>query len=94
MHRVTLSSWHDGQAPGTELDVDDDELAALRRDGRVAEARPYDDGGVLEPGLTEAVNDTETAQPVTAPTDTDGQAAEEDVPAAGDDEQPKGRRRR
>ncbi|MEU6376814.1 hypothetical protein [Streptomyces sp. NPDC046909] len=36
MHRVTLAHWHGGRAPGTEIDVDDDELRQLTRDGRVS----------------------------------------------------------
>ncbi|MEU9149212.1 hypothetical protein AB0D59_01330 [Streptomyces sp. NPDC048417] len=38
MPRVTLAHWHGGQAPGTEIEISDEELAHLRRDGRVAEA--------------------------------------------------------
>ncbi|MFI1723940.1 hypothetical protein [Streptomyces sp. NPDC020489] len=38
MPRVTLAHWHDGRPPGTELDVTDDELRALKRDGRIAPA--------------------------------------------------------
>ncbi|MDT7847193.1 hypothetical protein [Streptomyces justiciae] len=48
MPRITLAHWHDGRAPGTELDVDDDELRQLTRDGRVATvtdaAIPVSDG--------------------------------------------------
>lgn len=36
MPRIILSAWHGGRPPGTELEVDDAQLAALRRDGRVA----------------------------------------------------------
>ena len=36
MPRITLAHWHAGRAPGEELDVSDEELAQLRRDGRVA----------------------------------------------------------
>jgi hypothetical protein len=37
MPRIKLANWHGEHAPGAELDVDDVELKALRRDGRVAE---------------------------------------------------------
>jgi hypothetical protein len=37
MPRVILAHWHNGLAPGSELDVTDVELAALRRDGRIAD---------------------------------------------------------
>ncbi|WP_217545569.1 hypothetical protein [Streptomyces sp. GbtcB6] len=37
MPRVKLAHWHGGNPPGAEISVSDQELAALRRDGRVAE---------------------------------------------------------
>lgn len=37
MPRIKLAFWHGDHKPGDELDVSDDELAGLRRDGRVAE---------------------------------------------------------
>ncbi|MEU9245875.1 hypothetical protein [Streptomyces sp. NPDC048385] len=37
MPRVKLAHWHGGNPPGAEIDVSDQELTALRRDGRVAE---------------------------------------------------------
>lgn len=37
MPRIRLAFWHDGHAPGEEIDVADDDLPALRRDGRVAQ---------------------------------------------------------
>ena len=43
MPRIVLAHWHAGRAPGTELDVTDDELRQLLRDGRVA---PATDGPV------------------------------------------------
>ena len=65
MPRIKLASWYGDKAPGEEMDVDDVRLKALRRDGLVAEvvvdAAAYDNGGVLEPGTVEAVN--ETGQP-------------------------------
>ncbi|MFE9684182.1 hypothetical protein [Streptomyces sp. NPDC006285] len=36
MPRITLAHWHAGRAPGEDIDVDDEELKQLRRDGRVA----------------------------------------------------------
>ncbi|MFF1709318.1 hypothetical protein [Streptomyces sp. NPDC058268] len=36
MPRIKLAHWHDGHAPGDEIDVNDTELKELRRDGRVA----------------------------------------------------------
>jgi hypothetical protein len=37
MARIRLAHWHDGKAPGDEVDVPDGDLKALVRDGRVAE---------------------------------------------------------
>lgn len=36
MPRIRLAFWHDGHAPGDEIDVTDGDLPALQRDGRVA----------------------------------------------------------
>lgn len=36
MPRIKLAHWHDGHAPGDEIDVTDTKLKDLRRDGRVA----------------------------------------------------------
>ncbi|MEV1097500.1 hypothetical protein AB0I87_18760 [Streptomyces sp. NPDC049952] len=36
MPRIKLAFWHGDKGPGEELDVTDADLAALRRDGRVA----------------------------------------------------------
>lgn len=36
MTRIRLAFWHDTHQPGDEIDVTDDQLAALQRDGRVA----------------------------------------------------------
>lgn len=36
MPRIELAAWHGGRAPGTEVEVTDDELRDLVRDGRVA----------------------------------------------------------
>ena len=36
MPRIKLAFWHGGHQPGEEIDVTDEELAALQRDGRVA----------------------------------------------------------
>lgn len=37
MARVRLASWYDGHAPGETVEVPDDEVRPLRRDGRVSE---------------------------------------------------------
>lgn len=70
MPRIKLASWYGDKAPGDEIDVDDATLKALRRDGRVAEVAEtsgYDNGGVLEPGVTVAVNETGQAEAVESP---------------------------
>jgi len=36
MPRIKLAFWHGDKRPGEEIDVTDEDLAALRRDGRVA----------------------------------------------------------
>ncbi|MFM9703592.1 hypothetical protein [Streptomyces galilaeus] len=67
MPRIKLASWYGDKAPGEEMDVDDATLKALRRDGRVAEVietGSYDNGGILAPGVTVAVNDTSEPEPV------------------------------
>ncbi len=61
MTRVKLAHWHSGNPPGAEIDVSDQELADLRRDGRVAEvlaapvepnsAEPQDQADESEPAL-------------------------------------------
>lgn len=69
MPRIQLAHWHDGQAPGTELDVDDDQLRTLVRDGRVAAlvedtpAEPEPDGQAEPPEQAAA----EEATPEPAP---------------------------
>ena len=37
MPRIRLAYWHGRHKPGDEVDVSDDELRDLTRDGRVAE---------------------------------------------------------
>jgi hypothetical protein len=37
MPRIKLAYWHGDHKPGDEIDVSDEEFAALQRDGRVAE---------------------------------------------------------
>ncbi|MBW1600896.1 hypothetical protein JJV70_02015 [Streptomyces sp. JJ66] len=36
MARIRLAHWYRGHVPGDEIDVADDEVKALERDGRVA----------------------------------------------------------
>jgi hypothetical protein len=71
MPRIRLAFWHDGHAPGDEVDVDDGTLRALRRDGRVAEVLPdkpaFAEGGVLPPGLTAASNSSGEPEAVSPP---------------------------
>lgn len=70
MARIKLASWYGDKAPGEEMDVDDVMLKALRRDGLVAEVvvdeSAHDNGGALEPGAVEAVNDTGQPEAVEA----------------------------
>lgn len=54
--RIKLASWYGDHAPGEVVDVDEAAVKGLQRDGLVAEVLGYDDGGVLEPGVVEAVN--------------------------------------
>ncbi|WP_432091015.1 hypothetical protein [Streptomyces sp. NRRL F-5630] len=58
MPRIELAYWHAGHAPGDELTVSDEELAALRRDGRVAR--------VIRPAA-EPVTEAPAAQPEPGP---------------------------
>ncbi|URN11369.1 hypothetical protein LUW77_03505 [Streptomyces radiopugnans] len=55
MARIRLAHWHGGHRPGDEIDVADDEVAGLVRDGRVAEV-------VTAPSEPLAAAQTETAQ--------------------------------
>jgi hypothetical protein len=64
MPRIKLANWYGDRAPGDELDVDAVTLKALRRDGLVAEGLGYDDGGILEPGTSVAVNGSTEREPV------------------------------
>lgn len=50
MPRITLAHWHDGRAPGEEVDVDEDALKDLVRDGRVSAVH---DAKALEAPLAE-----------------------------------------
>ncbi len=36
MTTIVLAHWYDGRPPGSELDVGEEQLRQLRRDGRVA----------------------------------------------------------
>lgn len=40
MTRVKLASWYDGHAPGDVVDVPDELVGPLRRDGRIASVLP------------------------------------------------------
>lgn len=59
MPRIKLAHWHGDKQPGDEVDVSDAELAALRRDGRVAE--------VLEDPAAQPEPAPESAQGTEAP---------------------------
>lgn len=37
MARIRLATWHGAHAPGSVVEVPDDQVPGLRRDGRVAE---------------------------------------------------------
>lgn len=83
MPRIRLAHWHDGHAPGDEIDVDPDTARALQRDGRVNAVLPDDEpefaeGGVLEPAASEVVNDTGEAEEVVAPPKRGRKAATEE----------------
>lgn len=64
MPRVILAHWHAGRAPGDELDVTDEELADLRRDGRIADVLDGR-GAQPEPSSTAASEDQVAAEPET-----------------------------
>ncbi|AYD81613.1 hypothetical protein SEA_KROMP_12 [Streptomyces phage Kromp] len=40
MPTIRLAHWHGGQPPGSVVDVTAEDLALLKRDGRVAEVLP------------------------------------------------------
>jgi len=78
MPRIRLAHWHDGHAPGDEIDVDDDLMRSLQRDGRVNAVLPdevFAGGGFLPAGLSEAVNETGEPEAVEAPPKRRGKAS-------------------
>jgi hypothetical protein len=70
MPRIRLAHWHGAHAPGDEIDVDDDVLRALLRDGRVNELLPgrprFAEGGVVPSGMSTAVNESGEVEAVEA----------------------------
>ncbi|GGV91584.1 hypothetical protein [Streptomyces massasporeus] len=60
MPRIKLANWYGDKAPGEELDVDEVQLKALRRDGMVAEV-------VDAPAAESADEASAQAQPENAP---------------------------
>ena len=66
MPRIKLAYWHGGSAPGDEIDVTGDELAALQRDGRVAEVVNYHSGDSLDPVPAESTSDSGEAEVIEA----------------------------
>lgn len=80
MPRITLAHWHGGSAPGAELEVSDEELAALQHDGRVASVL---EDTAVEPETTDPSpalpedRASDEAEPAGAGTDA---AAEEPTP--------------
>jgi hypothetical protein len=57
MPRIRLAYWHSGHAPGDEIDVTDAELAALQRDGRVAEVLGGGNGSPPPPSVSVEINE-------------------------------------
>lgn len=82
MPRVILAHWHAGLAPGDELDVTDEELANLRRDGRIADVL---DGPSAqpEPSGTAESEEPSAADPVPEPEATEPEAAADEPPPTG-----------
>ncbi|WP_217235468.1 hypothetical protein [Streptomyces sp. AC555_RSS877] len=87
MPRIKLANWYGDHKPGDEIDVDEVTLKALHRDGIVAEVVGYDNGGVLEPGSTEAVNASGETEAVEA-------APQQEQPAQPEPAVETGRKRR
>ena len=81
MPRIRLAHWHDGHAPGAEVDVDDDDLPGMVADGRVAEVLPaFAEGGVLTDAQWSAVSEaaSEPAADEQAPPPRRRKAAQEE----------------
>jgi hypothetical protein len=70
MARIELAYWHDDKAPGDIIEVSDEDLKALMRDGRVA--RVLDDESTPEA----------PAEPSPVPAAPATEAAAADTPAA------------
>ncbi|WP_326728967.1 hypothetical protein [Streptomyces phaeochromogenes] len=65
MPRITLAHWHAGRAPGEDIDVSVDELAQLRRDGRVAAV--LDEQPAPDPAPAEVEPEHQAAEPEPVP---------------------------
>lgn len=70
MPTIRLAHWHGGNPPGSEVDVSVEDLALLKRDGRVAEVLPDKPEAVAEHAAAPA------EEPVPEPA-----AAEAEAPA-------------
>ena len=79
MPRVILAHWHAGRAPGAELDVTDEELADLRRDGRISDV--LDGPGAQPEPSTAEPEDQAAADP--EPEAPEPEAAAEEAPPSG-----------
>lgn len=60
MTRVKLASWYDGHAPGDVVDIPDELVRPLRRDGRIANILP---AAEEPPPPSTQVERTEDAEP-------------------------------
>ncbi|MET9140575.1 hypothetical protein [Streptomyces parvulus] len=76
MTAIKLAHWHNGRAPGARVEVTDEELALLQRDGRVAEVLP--DEAVPEAPAEEPDAQPDEAAPEPEPA---AAAAEAEAPA-------------
>lgn len=80
MARIRLAHWHDGHNPGDEIDVPDDDLPGLLRDGRVAEVLSGE--GALPLGLSTEVNSSGEPEPVLTADQWEQVQAASDTPPA------------
>ncbi|MCF2130113.1 hypothetical protein L1I79_27325 [Strepomyces sp. STD 3.1] len=63
MTAIKLAHWHNGRAPGARVEVTDEELAQLQRDGRVAEVLPNEAEPDAPAGQPDAQPDEAAPEP-------------------------------
>ncbi|MFG2679178.1 hypothetical protein [Streptomyces sp. NPDC048392] len=74
MPTIRLAHWHDGHPPGSVVDVTDEKLALLKRDGRVAEVLPHKPEVVAEHAAAPAEEPAPEPEPESAVAEAEAEA--------------------